>query len=202
MRKVIFWFDRWLSNQYGIYSVQDAEDCLLRVQITQARHPVGLVDLSLKAGEPILALHLWNDHLPQLPPDGPDMAWARSVQRLFIVSLQAVAREMQSDPRLADLGAVQGETVLISMTGGDHLIRRLGFVILPAHNPLGRFGEFWENFYTWGLMWAYNPVSLRNRHFSSLKREEMWMAADQFIRRFGSAAEAKSFVERDRIEAY
>jgi hypothetical protein len=152
------------------------------------------------AGDPILAIHLWNEHLPLIPPAGPDMAWARSVQRSFIYSLQAIAEEMNKDPRLADVCAVQGESVLISLTGGEHLIRRLGFVILPAHNRLGRFGEFWENFYTWGLMWAYNPASLRNRHFSTLKKAELWMAADQFVRRYGLATVNRSSVEQERIK--
>ncbi len=173
---------------------------ILRVQITRASHPMDLVDPSIKAGDPIVALHLWNDHLPLIPPSGPDMAWARSVQRLFISSLQAIAEEMQKDPRLTDVCAVQGESVLISLTGGEHLIRRLGFVILPSHNPLGRFGEFWENFYTWWLMWAYNPASLRNRHFSSLKRAELWMTTSQFIRHFGQATMNGSFVKQNHIQ--
>ena len=31
-----------------------------------------------------------------------------------------------------------------------------GVTAARAKNPLGAFGEFWENFYTWMLMWAFS----------------------------------------------
>jgi hypothetical protein len=62
---------------------------------------------------------------------------------------------------------------------------RLGFVVRPCRNRLGRFGEFWENFYTWFLMWTFNPASLRGRSLPGLRRMEMWMAAEDFMQRFG-----------------
>jgi YkoP domain len=199
MRAIIFWFDRWLSKRYGIYPIQNGKDSFMRIQLTRASHPVQLPGCEVKAANPILAMHLWNEYIPVIPPDGPDLGWARKVQRLFIGSLQAIAREMQSNPRLSDVQAVQAESVLLSLTGGERLIRRLGFVILPSHNPLGRFGEFWENLYTWSLMWAYNPVSLYNRHLLDLRREELWMAADEFVYRFGSNTGIRGSVEQDRV---
>lgn len=184
MRKVIFRFDGWLSQRYGIVPLPDVKECFLRIQLTTASHPIELPGCRIMAGEPILALHLWNERIPLLPPEGPDIAWARQVQRLFLSSLQAVACEIQRDPCLAEVRAVQAESVLLSFTGGERLVRRLGFVILPDRNRLGRFGEFWENFYAWWIMWAYNPVSLRHRSLLALRREEIWMAADEFVRRF------------------
>lgn len=185
MRKVIYRFDGWLSRRSGIFQLPDEGECFLRIQLTRASHPVELPGCRVGIGEPILALHLWNEHIPLLPKEGPDMVWAKRVQRLFINSLHVVAREIQRNPRLVEVRAVRGESVLISFTGGDRLVRRLGFVVLPDQNRLGRFGEFWENFYTWWLMWAYNPATLRRRSLLALRREEMWMSVDEFVLRYG-----------------
>ncbi len=64
------------------------------------------------------------------------------------------------------------------------MMRHLGFTVVPFHRPLGRFGEFWENFFSWGLLYTYNAGSLRSREFLRLQRTELWMLADDFIRRY------------------
>ena len=99
-------------------------------------------------------------------------------------SLGEAARYLDCHPELGETRAVGGVTVLLA-TGGARLVRRLGFTVLPYHSPLGRFGEFWENFYTWVLMWTYNPASLRYHRIWSLRRKEFWMPAEEFRRRFG-----------------
>jgi hypothetical protein len=65
------------------------------------------------------------------------------------------------------------------------MMRHLGFTILPYQRPLGRFGEFWENLFSWWLMWTYNKVSLQSREFLHLQRTEIWMTAKKFILRYG-----------------
>ena len=58
---------------------------------------------------------------------------------------------------------------------------------LPYRSPLGRFGEFWENFYAWWLMWAFNAASLRHRRLLHMRRAELWMSAVEFMSRYGPA---------------
>ena len=65
------------------------------------------------------------------------------------------------------------------------MIQHLGFTVLPCHRPLGAFGEFWENLFSWWLMWAYNPPSLKSRRFWRLQRTEIWMTTAEFFRRYG-----------------
>lgn len=72
-------------------------------------------------------------------------------------------------------------------------MRRLGFMVLPYHSPLGRFGEFWENFYTWMIIWAFNAASLRHRHLHRLRRSEVWMSVDEFLRRYKEACVTPHF---------
>ena len=111
----------------------------------------------------------------------------RPVQRRFVHSLRLVAAYVRQSPQLANVHAVGAVTVLAGSgsDGGNHLLQRLGFKIIPYHQRLGAFGEFWENFYTWLLMWAYNPGSLRYKDVLRLKRAEIWMSAEAFLTRYG-----------------
>jgi hypothetical protein len=197
-------FDAWLSRRYGIFTISDEAGCILRVQLAHAARTIQLPDQEIQVGEPVLLIHLWNEHIPPLPPNGPDLAWATNIQRLFIRSLQMVARQMVSDTRLSRAKAVCGTTVLLSPNehpAGMHLMERLGFIVVPSRNRLGCFGEFWENFYAWWLMWAFNPASLRHRHFNNLCRVEIWISARNFKGRFGLNG-AKKEPEKDYDHEY
>ena len=136
----------------------------------------------------MVGLHLWNEHLPLVPPEGADLACATRTARLWAHSLRLAARHVQKDPRLADARAIVGATALLDpdgQAGSVKLMQRLGFTVLPYHSPLGRFGEFWENFYSWWILWTYNPASLRHRRLFHLHRAEIWMAKDEFLSRYG-----------------
>ena len=187
MRPVIRAFDAWLRRAEGVFEFTDDPACVLRLQVARAPHDLGLGDRCVRAGEPVLVLHLWNEHLPPLPAAGPDLAWARRAQRLFVTSLRVAADCARRDPHLARARAVGGITPMLShddRAAGARVIERLGFTVSPFHHPLGRFGEFWENFYSWWLMWAFSPASLRSRTFRGMQRVEMWMLAEDFLRRF------------------
>ena len=135
----------------------------------------------------MLYFHLWNEHLPPLPTSGPDLPWANTLGRAFIRSLRAVAGYWANEPHLAYLKAIGGVTSLFSPTeasGGLHMMKRLGFSVFPYQSKLGSFGEFWENFYAWGLLWAYNAASLQSRRFRRLRRCEFWMGKQDFLTRF------------------
>jgi hypothetical protein len=188
MRALIRCFDALLRRASGVFEFCDDPDCVLRLQITRASGTLHLDSHVVEAGEPVLVLHLWNEHIPPLPPAGPDLAWAGRARRLLVSSLRAVARQMCNDPRLAGVRAVAGVTALLAPggdSGGVRLMQRLGFTIMPYHSPLGRFGEFWENFYAWWIMWTFNAVSLRERQLVHLRRAEVWMSADKFLSRYG-----------------
>jgi len=107
---------------------------------------------------------------------------------MFLASLRVVARQLREDPGLAAVQAVSGATVLIQSTNGlerNRLMQRLGFTVFPARNPLGRFGQFWENAYTWAVMWTFSPASLRDRRLRDMRRDEFWMTRNKFLERFG-----------------
>jgi len=201
VRALIRQFDAMLRRAYGVFEFCDDENCLLRLRLTEAPYPLRLSDHVVRAGDPVLELHLWNEHIPPLPPDGPDLAWATRMRRMLIHSFHVLARYMENDPHLSSVCAVGGVTVLLSpgdRPGGERLMERLGFTITPYHNPLGRFGEFWENFYAWWLMWTFNAASLRRRQLIRLRRVEVWMSADEFLQRYGTSMAGTHNARRPR----
>lgn len=195
IRALVRGLDRLLRRLYGIYEFCDQPGCIFRLRLARLKRDLPLPDGLVRARDPVVEIHLWNEQVLPIPAEGPDFAWARQMQRMLLDSLQAMAGQIQSDPRLRDARAVGGATVMLTPgnpSGGERLMRRLGFVVLPYHNPLGRFGEFWENFYTWLLMWTFNVASLQQRRLFRLRRSEVWMSVDEFLRRYGSGRSAKA----------
>jgi hypothetical protein len=188
VRRLIRSFDAFLRRRLGIVDLSSDPACILRIRVTRAAHTVSLPDGPIPPGAPVLEIHLRNERVPPAPPAGPDLAWAGRTQRMFLGSLREVARRLGEDPGLAGMQAVAGATVLIQSTDGferNRLMQRLGFTILPARNPLGRFGRFWENAYTWAVMWTFSPASLRDRRLRDMHRDEFWMTRSRFLERFG-----------------
>jgi hypothetical protein len=187
LRALIRTFDTRLRRALGVFEFCQEPECLLRLQLAKARYNLCLPDMTIHAGEPVLLLHLWNERLPRIPAQGPDLGWARPMQRRFIYSMGLVAGYIQQSLKLVNVCAVGGVTVLAGPgnDGGRQMLQRLGFTVVPYHRRLGAFGEFWENFYTWLLMWAYNPGSLRYKHLWGLRREEMWISVEALLRRYG-----------------
>jgi hypothetical protein len=68
------------------------------------------------------------------------------------------------------------------------LAARLGFeaVNLTAEaGRWGRFAHFWENIFSWALMWTFNPGSLRGKRFLRLQRYRLWMSRRTLLERYG-----------------
>lgn len=187
MRGLIRRFDALLRRREGVYEFSTSPHGLLRLRRCRARERVPLDEGSVEPGEEVLELHLWNEHMPPLPREGPSLAWATRTERMFVASLRDLAREMRGTPAYRDVRALCAVTVLLTPGPGSAgpLAARLGFIVRPYRNRLGRFGEFWENFYTWFIMWTFNAASLRGRRLLGLRRMEMWMRAEDFVQRFG-----------------
>ena len=179
----------------------DDPDSFFRAQIARASGDIVLPDTLIPAGAKVLKLHFWNEHMPVIPPEGPDLAQALHASRMIVGSFRVLARELHRDPRMAGIQALGGATVLFAAgddSSGEKLFKRLGFTIFTHQNRLGRLGEFWENLYTWALMWSYNAVSLRQRRFLALRRTESWMSTDDFLRRYGTGRDLPAHEPADR----
>ncbi len=200
MKQIVRAFDRFLCRLHGVFVFWDDPDCMFRAELARARHEIVLPEAVIPAGEKVLLIHFWNEQMPQISLKGPDMALALRASRMIVRSFRVLARLMCSDPRMDGVQALGGATVLFAAgdeSGAEKLFIRLGFTMFPYRSPLGRFGEFWENFYTWSLMWAYNAVSLRQRRLVALHRTEAWMTADRFLRKYGTGTAPQSQEPRE-----
>jgi hypothetical protein len=187
MRTLIRRFDAFVIRVSHVFEFCDDPDCLLRLQLAQASHAIPLPGGSIPVDAKVLILHFWNEHMPAIPDSGPDLAWGKRAARLFLRSLEAVASYLQNQADMDDVQAIGGMTILLmpgDPGGGEALAQRFGFTALPYHNPLGWFGEFWENLYTWALIWTYNPVSLEYHRLFQIRRSEIWMSRREFLRRY------------------
>jgi hypothetical protein len=188
MRRIVRLLDQSLRKAQGVFEYWDDPDCMFRVSHSRAPRPISLPDSEIPDGAEVLLLHFWNEHMPHIPPEGPNINMAMRAARMLKGSFRELAREVQHNPGLVGVKAVGGIGVLIypdAGPGAEKLLRRLGFSIFPYRHPLGRFGEFWENLYTWGLIWTFNEVSLRQRRLLRLYRSELWMSTDTLVRLHG-----------------
>lgn len=187
MRTAVRWIDRTLCMHQGVYEYSQDPECILRLQHRSSAHTVAVGAQSVLKGEPVLALHAWNARMPSIPAQGADFTWGLQFRRRLVHSFEIIARLIREDPHYAKIQAVCGNSALFSFSehlGGVQLMQHLGFIVIPSHRPLGRFGEFWENLFSWWLMWTYNASSLHSRKFWRLQRTEIWMTRNEFLQRF------------------
>lgn len=197
-RSLLRRFDQFLRWVLDIRPVSDHPECVLRIRLRRAFEPIVLPDRTIAAGAAVLELHLWNERLPLIPSTGPDFCWAVQMQRQLIRSFQLLAIALNQEPRLREVQAIGGVSAIFApeaATGERGLLHHLGFTVYPHRNRLGRMGEFWENLYAWGLMWTYNPASLRRRKLTQLCRMEVWISTQEFLRRYNNDRRHQSFME-------
>ncbi len=187
LRPLIYRFDEFLCRCYGVYEFSDDKDCILRLQQATAAHTLTLPGCVIEVGAPVIEIHLSNERMPKIPEEGANMAWAAHAQRLFFHSLRLAAGHIKSSNELAKAQALGGVTAIFPPyqdDSGARFIEQAGFTIMPYYRPLGVFGEFWENFYSWVLIWTYNPASLKRLNLMRLRRSEFWMPMVEFLRRY------------------
>lgn len=189
LRLLIRRFDTWLSHVEGVEPFTADPQCILRIQIGRTPHDRTFRDQTIRANSKALFIHFWNEHMPIIPEAGPDLSYGLKLQRMIVYSMKLIAKHLRNNPALQDIQWVGGITTFVgreAADGGRASFQHLGFTIFPGWRNAGAFGEFWENFYTWWVMWTFNPVSARHRSMLEMQHTEFWMSREQFMDRFGS----------------
>ncbi len=191
-RVLVARFDTLLRRGHGVFEFTADPACILRIALCRAGTATTLADgTRIAPRDRLVAIHLWNERLPQMPPTGADLAWARRMYRGCSVSLQLLAKYLAFDPRLAAVCAVYGEAGFLtgtSLDAGVGALARLGFELRRPHaqaGPWRRFAEFWQNVYSYALLWTFNPASLQRKPFLRLERCELWMSRAALDARYG-----------------
>jgi len=168
IEQAVFGLDRWLRHRQGVYEYSSGPFCVFRVQRAQAEADMLLSDgTRIAAGDPVLNLHLWNEHVPPMRLQGATVAWAREATRRVELSMRELARHLKWTRALDDIVALRGDMRLGTPEQSSQLAR------LAAHygfEPAGgnridlsspAVQRFAENVFIFLLVMATNPVALR-----------------------------------------
>ena len=125
-----------------------------------------------------------------MPLEGPDLRWGLRFYRLAVKSLRSLAAYIAAEER-QDIVALGGQMAFLEKDDSAVLASvavQLGFDIVNL-TALGgrwrRFTHFWENIFSWALMWTFNPASLRGKRFLRLQRYRLWMSRRTLLQRYG-----------------
>jgi hypothetical protein len=179
--------DSLLRSRQGIEEFTDDRECLLRISLARADRAIVLSDgIGIRAGESILRLHLWNEHLPVMPDEGPSAAWANLIKRRMRYSLAIIAGRLDRDARLAEIHAMQGAPTFPRRLGPLQLARiagHFGFDVIEPEKHAGTAGQLhalFDSVLLCALIWAFNPAGLRGKGLL-YRRCEIWMSRRKLI---------------------
>lgn len=188
VRKIIQRLDNRLRRKLGIFEYSDNPECMFRVHVARADRTLRIPDGNVAAGTKILELHFWNEHLPPMPSGGPTVARSVKGFRMFKNSLTELALKVEGDPRMSGVQVVGGLMPLF-LDGDSYpaqkMLTRLGFDVKPYHGFKRMLGMLGKQMHGWMMMWAYNPVTLKNRDLLGLRWADCWMSIDDLFRLHG-----------------
>jgi hypothetical protein len=163
--QAVFALDGWLRRRCGSYEYCDHPDCVFRIQRCAAPHTVRLGDGTLvRAGEPALRVHFWNEHMPRMARGHPTMRWARQLNRSVELSLRELAHYLACRADLAGVRVLFADMHLAGPRQTCQFRRiamRLGFEPAPETLHNRRMRNVGETILVLLLVSASNPVSLR-----------------------------------------
>ncbi|HUN73073.1 MAG TPA: hypothetical protein VMU40_01035 [Steroidobacteraceae bacterium] len=168
LERAVFMLDRWLRRREGIYEYSTDPRCLFRIGLVKADQDITLTDTTeIRAGDPLLMLHLWNENMPAMGRNGPTVAWGRHVSRAIDTSLRELARYLHQRVELDEVAALYGDMHLASARQAAQLARilaRYGFE--PAKDyqggRVGALERLGKNILVFLLVAATNPAALRS----------------------------------------
>jgi ceramide glucosyltransferase len=195
--KIIRVVDVLLRRHYRIFEFSQNEECLLRLSVIKNERDVILADgTTVCRGDVIGELHLWNEHVPPVPGEGPSLAWALSFQRRMIRSLRELAACIQAEPRLREIKAFRGENSFGGRQGqlqATDLIKRWGFELVPKAQPIGirqGFADFFQRLYMLGLVWAFKSYKV-NRSLKEMMQGRLWVSRRKLITDYGGTGKPR-----------
>jgi hypothetical protein len=187
--------DKRLRVRDGIFEYSDCPRCIFRAQFSENVSDIALSDgTCLAAGSPLINLHLWNEHIPPFPPQGPTLGWARQICRDLETSLEELATFLADRPALEPVVAIGANVMFGSTQQGRalaHLTARYGFI--RGIDPAGaspsiaqRMHLLGEHILIFMLVIAYNPTAFRTDRFRR-DRLLIYLHRSELMRRFAKS---------------
>lgn len=183
--------DRYLRKKEGIFEFSSDPRCVLRASIGRSETDLELSDgTSVRKGDAICILHLWNEQLPLIPRGGADLQWAMTIRKATERSLRQLARIIEKDERFDDVEVFGGHAVFVSRNGEAQvarIVQRYGFETVEPQRRrslMRRLHDLGENVLVLGLQWAFNPAGLRGKSFMR-PRTPIWISRETLMRKYG-----------------
>jgi hypothetical protein len=184
--------DARLRSYYRIEEFTDDPRCMLRIGLMPACMAVSLSDgTEIRDGEPVGALHLWNEHVPRYSGNGPNLAWAKEMRRRMLRSFRLLANYTERDPAWQPVRAFCGHSMLSSRIGAAQMRRlalRHGFELVEPPPTLSRhLHTLADSLIVWGLTRTFNPAALPRQRFLR-DHHELWISRSTLRRLYGREA--------------
>jgi hypothetical protein len=200
-RAFVRFIDSILVRAHHVEEFTQNPECIFRIALGRATVSRTLSDgTQVCRGDTVCEFHLWNERLPLIDPDGPELAWGRAFLSGVTRSLRLMSDYLDHDSRFDGAVAVHGVSAAmgsVQVTGIERTSRGLGFDFewVPLRSdPWGRFALFWERLYHYALIWTFNPGSLRTKRLSQLKRYQIWMPRQTLRRRYGGGERHRAVI--------
>ena len=195
LENAVFGLDRWLRRRQGVFEYTDDPACIFRIQHARAEQPLALSGgARIEPGMPILNLHLWNEHIPLMGPEGATVGWAHHLSRAVPASLRQLAAYLDADPGLDDIAALRADMRLGPPEKSPQLVRLMGrYGFEPAAETVragywrsGSLHHLGENILIFLLLLATNPVAVGT---PVLRRDHklVYLSRAALVRRYGRA---------------
>jgi hypothetical protein len=155
-----------VRRHHAIYEYSSHARCIFRINHARAEHSMLLRDgTHICRGDPIIKLHLWNEHMPSMGDRGPSVAWGRNLSRAVDISLEELARYLHGRTELNEVKAICADMCLGTAAKRRQLARIVGhFGFEAARRGVGRAGpleRIAQNIMMFLLVLATNPSTLR-----------------------------------------
>jgi YkoP domain len=165
--QAVFALDRLLRRRQGINEFSARPECVFRIELSTADRALVLSDgTRVRPGDPLIKLHIWNEHLPRMGRNGPSMGWARQVSRVIDGSLAELSSYLARRPDLAGVRVLYGEMCLATPRQTERfkrVVAHYGFEeeAHPESDRRGVLRRIGDTILVLLLVLATNPASVR-----------------------------------------
>ena len=172
LAQLLLALDSRLRDRHSVFEYTSHPDCILRIGIAPLDRTVSFADGRCgQAGDRLVDLHLWNEHIPPMSQEGASVGWARRMHRGMIFSLRELARFLDVRRDLDDIRLLRANTNFVGprrRAQNVRLMRGYGFeppieirayIIRVSHAANGS----WVCHRAWGSAVRLPPEPPRNR---------------------------------------
>ncbi len=187
--------DALMRRRLGIVEFCDDPECVFRISRRAAPRPIALPSgASIRAGAPIIEVHLWNERMPPIPPGGGTAAWGNLFKRRLRNSLALLARYIEREPSCRDVAAITALPVYPARLGPAALTRlceHLGWEVAPPPERRGAVPAWLDSVLIWLLIRVFNPEGARGRGLAH-GHIEVWMTRSRLLDRYPARTDMES----------